>query len=91
MKILRIKASWQQFWSKAKSLVRLHAGRDVDGDAKMESAIDDFVEWGDKKLKWGKGPLGRLAEWADGLVLRAIARVLVQAAHDVMKDAGEPI
>ena len=88
MAIVQIKGNWRQFWRAAKRIVRAQAGRDVKGKTKMKGAIDDFVEWGDHKLKWGKGPLGRLAEWGDGLVLRAIATVLIQAAHDVMKADG---
>lgn len=66
--------------TEATALVRLAAKRDdLTGPERRAWVTDAMIDRLDDLLEWGPGPVGALAELADGPVLRAV-RSLVEVA-----------
>lgn len=74
---------------KAEEIVRSFAVENEDGAEKHERVVSNLSMWIDDQLKWGDGPVGRLAEQIDGVVIRLLVGVIVKEVYDRTLGAGK--
>ena len=73
----------------ADSLVREAALTALDGPAKRKRVVKALSTRIDDALKFGPGPAGRLAEWADGRLAELLLTPLVHKVYESLGAAGE--
>ncbi len=70
---------------KVEEHIRAKALEELAGKQKHEQVVDEISEWADAQLTFGGGPIGRLAEALDGLVIKLLVGALVEETYERIK------
>ncbi len=85
---LNIGLSWAEVEGRIEEKILGWATSQLSGEEKREKVIDEVVEFIDKKLVFGTGVAGLIAESVDGPVARALVSLVVQHAYDRLRAQG---
>lgn len=86
---MKIKVNMGEVRERASDLIMEFASAKIGGPRKKKAVVRELAEWLDEKLVWGSGPVGRLAEAADGPVLRLILGLVVDEVYAGLSKAGK--
>lgn len=85
----KFKVNMGEVREKAEGLILEFATAKVGGPRKKKAVVRELAEWLDARLDFGTGPIGRLAEAADGPILRVILGLLVDEVYGTLKQSGK--
>jgi hypothetical protein len=86
---MKLKVDMSQIKTHAEELILQFATAKIGGERKKKAVVRELSEWLDDRLTFGPGPIGRLAEAADGPVLRMILGLIVEEVYKSLSKAGK--
>lgn len=86
---MKLKVNMGQIKEHAENLILEFASAKIGGERKKKAVVRELSEWLDDRLNFGPGPIGRLAEAADGPVLRLILGLVVDEVYNSLAKAGK--
>lgn len=86
---MKLKVNMGEIRQQAEDAILGFATAKIGGERKKKAVVRELSEWLDDRLTFGPGPVGRLAEAADGPVLRLILGLVVDEVYSSLAKAGK--